>query len=967
MRRLPHRHRLSRANTLWLALVPMLSALLLSVGNVLERWDAIVYDTMLKAWERPAADDIVIVAIDPESLERLGRWPWPRTIHAQLLDTLRQAGSRAVGMDILFAEPDAADAAADAQLVTAAQAIGRVVLPVAPDNRSDGRVAATLPVAPLARVVSLGHVDVELETDGVVRSAYLEAGPGTQRWPAFAVSLLRSASAGIRIPHAAEARPSNLATNAERWSRDRRVLVPFFGGTQTFRHIPYSRLIDRDPDSLAAVRNRFVLVGATAGGLGQAFATPVSPQGRPMPGIEVHAHLLANLEAGTLVAPLPRAAHWSLSAALALLPLLVLPLCRGRWTLAATGTLVALLLAGTWLLFTRGGTWFGPSAALVGVIVAYPVWSWRRLAQTLDTLRQERGRMRATLQAVGEGVITTDRSGRIEYLNPVAEALTGWSRQDAQGLHVDVVVHAREEADDRAVAAPVHECVVLGRGVRPPATYVLADREGRERAIRWSANPVRDGLHIIGMVLALSDVSENRALEEEMRWQATHDPLTGLPNRALLLDRLDKAVARARRAGRSVAILFIDLDGFKKVNDAFGHAGGDALLAEVAERLRQQGRDEDTVARWGGDEFAVLLENQDSRDGVAATARKLLTALARPFETLGQEVYVTGSIGVSLYPQDGEDVGGLLKRADAAMYRAKDEGRNAVHFFSRDMSDHAVERLSLERDLWTALRHGELSLHYQPKVSVASGRITGAEALLRWEHPVRGMVPPDEFIPIAEQSDLIHALGDWVLRTAFAQLARWQSDGLEGLGIAVNLAPAQINRPALCDRIADVLDETGADATRVVLEINENLFLKDPVAVARTLASMRALGMRVAIDDFGTGHSSIGHLKRLPIDQVKIDLSFVRPIANGPDDAAIVRGMIALAHSLHLEVVAEGVETQRQYEILRELGCDEVQGYHLGRALPVADFEALVASHGRLPPAAPVDATAADEPRRLHG
>lgn len=964
MKQLPQRHRLSRASTLWLALVPMAFALLLSVGNVLERWDAIAYDAMLKTWRRPATDDIVIVAIDSGSLERLGRWPWPRTIHAQLLDTLRQAGARAVGLDVLFAEPDGSDG--DARLVAAAQARGRVVLPVAPDDRSDGRVAATLPLAPLAAVVSLGHVDLELETDGVVRSAYLEAGPGTQRWPAFALSLLRAASAEFRMP-AAESRPSTLATHAERWSRDRRVLVPFLGDAQAFRHIPYFRLLDRDADSLAAVRGRFVLVGATAGGLGQAFATPVSPQGRPMPGIEVHAHLLAGLEAGTLVTPLARTARWSLSAVLALLPLLVLPLCRGRWTLAATGVLVALVLAGTWLLFTRGGTWFGPSAALVGVIVAYPVWSWRRLGQTLDTLRQERGRMRATLQAVGEGVVTTDREGRIEYLNPVAETLTGWTRRDAQGRHIDTVVRAREESDARTVAAPVHECVVLGRCVRPPATYVLADREGNERVIRWSANPVRDGLNVIGMVLALSDVSENRALNDEMRWQATHDPLTGLPNRALLLDRLDKAVARARRAGRSVAILFVDLDGFKKVNDAFGHAGGDALLTEVAERLRQQGRDEDTVARWGGDEFAVLLENQDGRDGVAATARKLLTTLARPFETLGQEVYVTGSIGVSLYPQDGEDVGGLLKRADAAMYRAKEEGRNAVHFFSRDMSDRAVERLSLERDLWTALRQGGLSLHYQPKVSVASGRITGAEALLRWEHPVRGMVPPDEFIPIAEQSDLIHALGDWVLQTAFAQLARWQSDGLADLNIAVNLAPAQINRPALCDRIADVLDETGADATRVILEINENLFLKDPVAVARTLASMRALGMRIAIDDFGTGHSSIGHLKRLPIDQVKIDLSFVRPIANGPDDAAIVRGMIALAHSLHLEVVAEGVETQRQHDILRELGCDEVQGYHLGRALPVAEFEALVARHGRLQPTPPVAPEVADEPRRQHG
>jgi diguanylate cyclase (GGDEF)-like protein/PAS domain S-box-containing protein len=927
---------------LWLALVPVALALVLAGTDVLERWNDIAYDTALRLSHRRPEQPPVIVAIDSESLESLGRWPWPRSTHAQLLDNLRGAGVRAVGLDILFAEPDLSDADGDARLAASMRAFGRVVLPVAPDSRSDGRLTTAGPIPVLASAATAGHTDVELDHDGVVRSVYLAAGPRDVRWAAFPLAVLQAVNPAFPAHQGAERRPGSEPAARDGWHRDRRVRVPFYGATDGFEHLSYVNVLRGTRETLAMLRDRIVLVGATASGLGQTFATPVSPRGQPMAGVELHAHVLSNLAAGTLITPFRPAARMALSAAWALLPLLVLPICRPRYALPATGLLMLLVIALSWLMLSVGGAWLGPAPAVLAVAIAYPVWSWRRLESTLAALRAERGRMRATLQAVGEGVITTDRDGLVRYLNPAAEALTGWTVVEAEGRHVDVVLRAVDESDGRAVPAPVHECVAMGRSVRPPQHYRLLDRQSRERTIRWSANPVRDGLQITGIVLAVSDITETRTLSAEMLWQATHDALTGLPNRSLLLDRIGKAVARARRSGQGIAVLFIDLDGFKKVNDAYGHPAGDALLTEVAERIGQVSRAEDTVARWGGDEFVVVLENQETRDGVETRSLELLEALARPYHALGSEVYITASIGVSRYPHDGEDVSGLLKRADSAMYRAKEEGRNAIHFFSSDLSDRAQERLSLERDLWAALRRGDLQLHYQPQVDIRTGRIVGAEALLRWHHAERGHVPPSQFIPVAEQSDLIHALGEWVLETALTQLAAWQDRGLTGFHLAVNIAPAQLVRRDLCDRVQGALRATGADPSRVMLEISENLFLKEPVVVAEMLANLRALEMRVAIDDFGTGHSSIGHLKRLPIDQVKIDMSFVRPLANGETDVAIVRGMIALAHSLRLSVVAEGVETARQYQILQELLCDEVQGHHISRALPPAEFEALV-------------------------
>jgi diguanylate cyclase (GGDEF)-like protein/PAS domain S-box-containing protein len=726
--------------------------------------------------------------------------------------------------------------------------------------------------------------------------------------------------------------------------------VSYFGPPGSFTRVSAARLLAGDPDAVAQVRGRHVLVGVTAAGIGQLLVTPVSGNDAPMPGVELTANVLATLMDPPAVRRLPPSAHLALMATFAILPLLVYPRRRPRLVLLASAAVVGLVLVCNLALLLGLRLWFAPSAALAAIALSYPLWSWRCLDTALSDLTDERNRAAATLGCIGDAVLTTDRAGRIEYLNPAAEALTGHRLHDVRGRPLPEVIHLTEEGSEWPLPPPGLDALADGTSAQASRPAVLRSVTGEEHSIRWSAGPIRNAAGSVeGMVLALSNVSEILSLSKAMARQATHDALTDLPNRVLLEDRLTSAIARSRRAKQKVAILFVDLDGFKKVNDAYGHAAGDALLKEVAERLRTHCRQEDSVARWGGDEFVMLLEKLETRDAATAAATKVLNVLSRPVRVLDQEVYVTASIGISVFPRDGDEVGTLFKRADAAMYRAKEKGGNLFQFYSHEMSDRAVRRLDLEKSLWEALQREELRLHFQPQVDLATGQVTGAEALLRWDRGTGTLVPPAQFLSVAEQTDLIHAIGDWVLQSAFAQLARLRQLGLASVHVAINLAPRQLLRRELYGRIASSLREHDIDPSCVTLEISENLFLHDADGIAQKLHGLRKLGVRVSIDDFGTGYSSIGYLKRLPVDQVKIDKSFVRHVTSKPDDQAIVRGIINLAHSLRLDVMAEGVETLDQRQCLQALGCDAAQGFQIGYPLPPADLEAYllerVASH----------------------
>ena len=480
---------------------------------------------------------------------------------------------------------------------------------------------------------------------------------------------------------------------------------------------------------------------------------------------------------------------------------------------------------------------------------------------------------------------------------------------------------------------------------------VLVRRDGFESAIEDSAAPIhnRDG-QTSGAVIVFHDVSEARAMALKMSHLAQHDFLTGLPNRMLLTERLSQAIGLAQRHGKQVALLFLDLDFFKNVNDSLGHAMGDQLLQSVAERLVSNVRATDTVCRQGGDEFVILLAEIEQPLDAALIAEKLLEAFAEPHLVGGQELHITLSIGISVYPDDGVDLDTILQNADTAMYHAKAEGRNNFQFFRSDMNTRAVRRLLIEGNMRRALRQGEFLLHYQPQIDLASGVITGCEALVRWLDPELGLIPPGQFIPVAEESGLIVPIGRWVLREACRQVRAWQEAGLRSVPVAVNISAVEFRHKDFLAGLRLILEETGLPPDSLELELTESILMHDVEASMTTLDALKAMGVKLAIDDFGTGYSSLSYLKRFPIDTLKIDQSFVRDIATDVDDATIVSAVIGMGRNLNHRVIAEGVETHEQFVFLSTRQCPEAQGFLFGRPVPAHDFvRLLVAGRIELP------------------
>ena len=465
-------------------------------------------------------------------------------------------------------------------------------------------------------------------------------------------------------------------------------------------------------------------------------------------------------------------------------------------------------------------------------------------------------------------------------------------------------------------------------GLALKAAHALAE----EAAIRLQATVERLDL----------EVKERQRFEQELRHQAMHDTLTGLPNRALLMDRLEQAIEFARRLGQSLTLLFLDLDRFKTVNDSLGHAAGDELLRVVSRRIGSVLRPGDTFARLGGDEFVLLLSNPMSTDVLANLTNHLTRIVAKPVVVADREVSVTCSLGYSVYPQDGEDATTLLKRADAAMYRAKQDGGNRMRRYTLGLNSHVVERLEAEIQLKLAVQRGEFVLHYQPQIEIGSGRIVGVEALVRWQHPVHGLVPPAQFIPFAEESGIIEPIGEWVLRTACAQAAAWHENGLPAMRMAINVSARQFHDPALVSMVAQVLSEHGLAPERLELEITESMSMRDPEESCRILAGFKALGISIAIDDFGTGYSNLAYLHQFPVSRIKLDRGFVSKLGWQSSSHAIVEAIVSMAHKLDLQVVAEGVETVEQRDQLLRYGCDVLQGYWFSRPVDAASFAGLL-------------------------
>jgi diguanylate cyclase (GGDEF)-like protein/PAS domain S-box-containing protein len=569
----------------------------------------------------------------------------------------------------------------------------------------------------------------------------------------------------------------------------------------------------------------------------------------------------------------------------------------------------------------------------------------RMLKSFIDKMdaRHAQQRLLSILESTTDLVVTFYPDGRIFYLNQAARRLFGIDREDEVGT---IIARFPPWVATQHLQQALPSATESGSW---SGEIAVLDRRGQEIPMSQALIAHRDTHGAIAYFSAIArDITERKRLDAELEKLANHDSLTGLPNRSLLNDRIAQALAFARRQHCRAAVMFIDLDRFKTVNDTLGHDTGDRLLVAVASRLHACLREGDTVARIGGDEFVVVLPDigaigdNVAVGGVDEVADKLMASLAAPFRIEGHELFVTCSLGISIYPRDGEDIATLLKHADVAMYRAKEEGRNTRQYFAAEMNIRAHERLTLENSLRHALEREEFVLHYQPQIELASGRIVGMEALLRWRHPELGMVSPADFIPLAEETGLIVPIGEWVLRSACAQNRAWQIAGLPPLRIAVNFSARQFRQVDLVGLVSDALAVSGLAAAHLDVELTESMLMQGPEQVIDTLQRLKAMGVRIALDDFGTGYSSLAYLRRFPIDEIKIDKSFVRDIDSTSGAASLVQAIIGIARSLDLGVVAEGVETPAQHRFLRKHGCDRMQGYLFSRPLPAEEMVRLL-------------------------
>jgi diguanylate cyclase (GGDEF)-like protein/PAS domain S-box-containing protein len=560
-----------------------------------------------------------------------------------------------------------------------------------------------------------------------------------------------------------------------------------------------------------------------------------------------------------------------------------------------------------------------------------------------DTEERKRSEKELSLAAkvfesMGEAIGVTDADNNYVSINPAFTSITGYKPEEVIGRNPRIMASGRHDA---AFYQGMWDSITKGGYWQGE---IWDRRKNGDIYPKWlSIVTVKDELGtVLNHIAVFSDISERKAIDERIHFMAHYDALTHLPNRVLLHDRLLQSISAAPRRNRKVAILFLDLDRFKTINDTLGHSIGDLLLQSVAERLRECIRISDTIARLGGDEFIVILPDLQESAYAATVAQKILDKISNPFVIRDVELNTTASIGISLFPDDGTANEDLIANADVAMYRSKENGRNTYQFFTPEMNDSAYDRLTMENNLRRALERQEFVLYYQPQVNSETGQIIGAEALVRWRHPETGLVPPGMFIPIAEENGLIVTIGEWVLREACRQNKAWQQLGLSPIPVAVNLSAVQLRQKDLTEMVADALQETGLEPAWLELEITESGIMQNSEAAVKTLHTLKQMGLKLSIDDFGTGYSSLSHLKRFPLDKLKIDQSFVRDITTDEDDAAIVVAIIGMARSLKLRVIAEGVETRGHLDFLNANGCVEIQGYYFSKPVPADEFGRLL-------------------------
>jgi diguanylate cyclase (GGDEF)-like protein len=929
-----------RTLSLWLMPAPwwfaalLSTMLLLTARPLVNRFDLAVHDLLGRdvveplSGPMPAADSLV-VAIDDASLQALGRWPWPHQRHAELIDLLRTAGTQAVGYNVPFTEPSA-DPAEDARLAEAIAAHGQIVLPVVPGPRPDDQQARVLQPLPLfaKAAAALGHAESPIDPDGQVRRVALVAGNGPTAWDALPLAVQR-----VSAPHASpppDADASRHGTGP--WWRERVQIMPF--GNHPVSQISASELL-RDPSLVTLLTGRVVWVGVTAQGLDPMVTVAGAHGSLALSTVQWQAQMHQAMDRGRLVhlasEPVVLAANVlplvfaALFGPLAKRSLGVRVQFQGmRWLLP-----LPLLVQGIALVW--GQVWLPLGAMVLGWATALLLSLALELRRTRTDLQRARGLAETTLHAIADAVITLDHSHRVRYLNASAERLALPHTPDAARNQPVQSVLRLEAPEEQRLLQAIGDCQAQQQAVAI-ALSLPGHADDGEHLVRAIVSPMGGSSDAEGgVVIVLADHIATAHGTPPPEHGHTHDGLTGLPNRVLLTDLLAHALAHGRHQSQALAVLFIDLDRFGRINDSLGQRQGDEVLEVIAARLRRVFRAHDTIARWGSDQFVVLIENVTSREVVAALASQLIDVVARDLRVDEVAIACTCSIGIALSPDDAQTTDGLLTMAETAMGRAKTAGGGRFEFYTSGMSTLTRDWLALENRLRQALDAGEFVLHYQIQTDLRSGRPIGLEALLRWRQEDGELWAPARFLSITEETGLIVAVGNWVIREATAQLRRWIDAGVTPVPVSVNVSARQCMDSHLIDVIAGALKASDVPASLLKVEITESTAMADLDHLRQLLLQLRQLGVAIALDDFGTGFSSLAHLKRFPVDQIKIDPSFIADIHRDPNGAAIVRATIALAHGLGVPVVAEGVENEAQIRFLREHRCDIVQGYLYGR------------------------------------